>query len=108
MGVSRRELRCNMSAVTKGGAAVSQRGWTHLLCPPPPAGAQLLVHSGEDDNGNVVVLSAPRCTQLHVTEDLGICKPYKDGNMAPFSYHDRNNFSNVGMKTVQFDKGDTQ
>ncbi|XP_048828277.1 anoctamin-10 isoform X2 [Brienomyrus brachyistius] len=68
---------------------------SRLEAPVRDGGAQLLVHSGEDDIGNVVVLSAPRCTQLHVTEDLGICKPYKDGNMTPFSYHDRNNFSNV-------------
>ncbi|XP_018594759.1 anoctamin-10 isoform X1 [Scleropages formosus] len=68
---------------------------SRLEAPVRDGGAALLVHSGEDDAGNVVILSAPRCTQLRVTEDLGMWKPYKDGNMVAFSYDDRNSFRNI-------------
>ncbi|KAL4623498.1 anoctamin-10-like [Arapaima gigas] len=68
---------------------------SRLEAPMKEGGAALLVHSGEDDGGNVLVLSAPRCTQLRVTEDLGMWKPYMDGNMVAFSYDDRKSFSNV-------------
>ncbi|KAJ8272221.1 hypothetical protein COCON_G00110800 [Conger conger] len=58
-------------------------------------GAQLLAHPGEDSDGDVILVAAPRCTLLRVTEDLGLCKPYKDGSMAAFSYQDRDSFKNV-------------
>uniref|UniRef100_A0A8C8HXL1 Anoctamin n=1 Tax=Oncorhynchus tshawytscha TaxID=74940 RepID=A0A8C8HXL1_ONCTS len=58
-------------------------------------GAALLTHPGEDECGNVIVVSAPRCTLLRATEDLGLCKKYRNEEMASFSYHDRDNFTNV-------------
>ncbi|KAL0968244.1 hypothetical protein UPYG_G00264250 [Umbra pygmaea] len=58
-------------------------------------GAALLAHPGEDECGDVIVVSAPRCTLLKATEDLGLCKKYQDGDMIAFSYQDRDNFSNV-------------
>lgn len=63
-----------------------------LLC----LGAQLLVHPGEDMKGDMIVVAAPRCTLLRVTEDLGLCKTYQDGNMTAFSFEDRDNFCNIG------------
>ena len=56
----------------------------------------MLAHPGEDECGNVIVVSAPRCTLLRATEDLGLCKKYRNEEMASFSYHDRDNFTNVG------------
>lgn len=58
-------------------------------------GAQLLAHPGEDEDGEVVVLSAPRCSLLRATEELGLCKPYRDGEMTSFSFHNRDNFQNA-------------
>ncbi|XP_030643324.1 anoctamin-10 [Chanos chanos] len=58
-------------------------------------GAQLLAHPGEDMSSDLIVVSAPRCTLLRATEDLGLCKPYRDGSMAAFSYQDRHSFSNI-------------
>ncbi|XP_010882344.2 anoctamin-10 [Esox lucius] len=58
-------------------------------------GAALLAHPGEDECGDVIVVSAPRCTLLRATEDLGLCKKYRNGDMVAFSYQDRDNFSNV-------------
>ncbi|KAK6320335.1 anoctamin-10 [Coregonus clupeaformis] len=58
-------------------------------------GAALLAHPGEDECGDVIVVSAPRCTLLKATEDLGLCKKYRNGDMVAFSYNDRENFSNV-------------
>ncbi|XP_067091624.1 anoctamin-10 [Osmerus mordax] len=58
-------------------------------------GAQLLAHPGEDEDGEVIVLSAPRCSLLRATEELGLCKPYSDGEMTAFSYHDRKSFKNT-------------
>ncbi|KAJ7997799.1 hypothetical protein DPEC_G00215870 [Dallia pectoralis] len=58
-------------------------------------GAALLAHPGEDECGDVIVVSAPRCTLLKATEDLGLCKKYCNGDMVAFSYQDRSNFSNV-------------
>lgn len=55
-------------------------------------GAGLLAHPGEDASGDIIVLSAPRCTLLRATEELGLCKPYKNGDMEAFSYDDRDNF----------------
>ncbi|XP_046890513.1 anoctamin-10 [Hypomesus transpacificus] len=58
-------------------------------------GAQLLAHPGEDEDGEVIVLSAPRCCLLRATEELGLCKPYSDGEMTVFSYPDRHSFKNT-------------
>ncbi|CDQ59508.1 unnamed protein product [Oncorhynchus mykiss] len=58
-------------------------------------GAALLAHPGEDECGDVIVVSAPRCTLLRATEDLGLCKKYHNGDMVAFSYNDRDNFRNV-------------
>lgn len=44
----------------------------------------------------MIVVSAPRCTLLRATEDLGLCKKYHNGDMVAFSYNDRDNFSDVG------------
>ncbi|XP_066569946.1 anoctamin-10 [Amia ocellicauda] len=58
-------------------------------------GAELLAHPGEDDDGDMIVVSAPRCTLLKVTEHLGLSKPYRDGTMSTFSYYDRDHFKNI-------------
>lgn len=63
-----------------------------LLC---VLGAHLLVHPGEDASWGRIAVAAPRCTLLKATEELGLCKADKEGNMILFSFHDRNNFSNV-------------
>ncbi|XP_069028905.1 anoctamin-10 [Embiotoca jacksoni] len=55
-------------------------------------GAALLAHPGEDAIGDIIVVSAPRCTLLRATEELGLCKTYRNGDMEAFSYHDRDNF----------------
>lgn len=60
------------------------------------AGAALLAHPGEDPTGDVIVVSAPRCTLLRATEELGLCKMYSDGNMEAFSYDDKDNFKDSG------------
>ncbi|XP_026057943.1 anoctamin-10-like [Carassius auratus] len=63
-----------------------------ISAPVKAGGAQLLVHPGEDMKGDMIVVAAPRCTLLRVTEDLGLCKTYQDGNMTSFSFEDRDNF----------------
>ncbi|KAJ8333674.1 hypothetical protein SKAU_G00409930 [Synaphobranchus kaupii] len=68
---------------------------SRIEAPETDGGAQLLAHPGEDSNGDVILVAAPRCTLLRITEDLGLCKPYQDGSMAAFSYHDRSSFKNV-------------
>lgn len=55
-------------------------------------GAGLLAHPGEDATGDIMVISAPRCTLLRATEELGLCKTYQNGDMEAFSYNDRDNF----------------
>uniref|UniRef100_A0AAV2L073 Anoctamin n=1 Tax=Knipowitschia caucasica TaxID=637954 RepID=A0AAV2L073_KNICA len=60
--------------------------------PQTDGGAGLLAHPGEEASGDIMVLSAPRCTLLRATEELGLCKTYKNGNMEAFSYDDRDNF----------------
>ncbi|XP_029289429.1 anoctamin-10 [Cottoperca gobio] len=55
-------------------------------------GAALLAHPGEDASGNIIVVSAPRCTLLKATEELGLCKTYRTEEMEAFSYIDRDNF----------------
>ncbi|KAK7891976.1 hypothetical protein WMY93_023939 [Mugilogobius chulae] len=60
--------------------------------PQKDGGAGLLAHPGEDASGDIMVLSAPRCTLLRATEELGLCKMYKNDNMEAFSYDDRENF----------------
>uniref|UniRef100_G3NG32 Anoctamin n=1 Tax=Gasterosteus aculeatus aculeatus TaxID=481459 RepID=G3NG32_GASAC len=60
--------------------------------PQQEGGAALLAHPGEDATGNIIVLSAPRCTLLKATEELGLCKTYNNGEMEAFSYNDRDNF----------------
>lgn len=62
----------------------------------PPAGAGLLAHPGEDASGNIIVVSAPRCTLLRATEELGLCKTYENGDMEAFSYSDRDSFKDSG------------
>ncbi|XP_026221375.1 anoctamin-10b [Anabas testudineus] len=60
--------------------------------PQNDGGAALLAHPGEDASGDIIVVSAPRCSLLRATEELGLCKPYRNGDMAAFSYNDRDNF----------------
>uniref|UniRef100_A0A3P8W252 Anoctamin n=1 Tax=Cynoglossus semilaevis TaxID=244447 RepID=A0A3P8W252_CYNSE len=59
-------------------------------------GAGLLAHPGEDATGDIIVVSAPRCTLLRATEELGLCKSYNSGDMEAFSYIDRDNFKDSG------------
>ncbi|XP_073687705.1 anoctamin-10 [Garra rufa] len=66
-----------------------------ISAPVKAGGAQLLVHPGEDMKGDMIVVAAPRCTLLRVTEDLGLCKTYQDENMTAFSFEDRDNFCNI-------------
>lgn len=61
-----------------------------------PSGAALLAHPGEDPTGDIIVVSAPRCTLLRAAEELGLCKSYADGNMEAFSYDDKDNFKDSG------------
>ncbi|XP_015258104.1 PREDICTED: anoctamin-10-like [Cyprinodon variegatus] len=60
--------------------------------PQKDGGAGLLAHPGEEATGNIIVLSAPRCTLLQATEELGLCKMYCSGDMEAFAYDDRDNF----------------
>ncbi|XP_038161525.1 anoctamin-10 [Cyprinodon tularosa] len=60
--------------------------------PQKDGGAGLLAHPGEEATGNIIVLSASRCTLLQATEELGLCKMYCSGDMEAFAYDDRNNF----------------
>uniref|UniRef100_A0A7N8XVA2 Anoctamin n=1 Tax=Mastacembelus armatus TaxID=205130 RepID=A0A7N8XVA2_9TELE len=62
--------------------------------PQKDGGAALLAHPGEDATGDIIVVSAPRCALLQATEELGLCKPYRNGDMEAFSYNDRDNFEN--------------
>ncbi|KAI4893379.1 hypothetical protein NFI96_022497 [Prochilodus magdalenae] len=66
-----------------------------ISAPQKSGGAGLLAHPGEDASWGRIVVAAPRCTLLQATEDLGLCKADKDGNMITFSYSDRDNFSNI-------------
>ncbi|XP_031731503.1 anoctamin-10 [Anarrhichthys ocellatus] len=61
--------------------------------PQKDGGAALLAHPGEEATGDIIVLSAPRCTLLKATEELGLCKTYRSGEMEAFSYNDRDNFN---------------
>ncbi|KAA8592026.1 hypothetical protein FQN60_017400, partial [Etheostoma spectabile] len=60
--------------------------------PQKDGGAALLAHPGEDASGDLIVVSAPRCTLLKATEELGLCKTYRNTDMEAFSYNDRDNF----------------
>ncbi|XP_061631223.1 anoctamin-10 [Phyllopteryx taeniolatus] len=60
--------------------------------PQKDGGASLLAHPGEDATGDIIMVSAPRCTLLQATEELGLCKTYNTGEMETFSYDDRDNF----------------
>lgn len=60
--------------------------------PQKDGGAALLAHPGEDASGDIIVVAAPRCTLLRAVEELGLCKPYCDGDMEAFSYDDKDNF----------------
>ncbi|KAM9351596.1 anoctamin-10 [Symphorus nematophorus] len=60
--------------------------------PQKDGGAALLAHPGEEATGDIIVVSAPRCTLLRATEELGLCKTYSNGDMEAFSYNDRDNF----------------
>ncbi|XP_026991433.1 anoctamin-10 [Tachysurus fulvidraco] len=66
-----------------------------ISAPNTAGGAHLLVHPGEDASWSRIVVAAPRCTLLRATEDLGLCKADKEGNMILFSFHDQDNFSNI-------------
>lgn len=46
------------------------------------------------------MVSAPRCTLLRATEELGLCKMYSDGNMEAFSYDDKDNFKDSGKSGI--------
>lgn len=63
--------------------------------PRKDGGASLLAHPGEDASGDIIILSAPRCTLLLATEELGLCKTYRSGSMEAFSYSDRDNFKDA-------------
>ncbi|KAK2918217.1 anoctamin-10 [Channa argus] len=62
--------------------------------PQKDGGAALLAHPGEDATGDIIVVAAPCCALLRATEELGLCKPYHNGDIAAFSYNDRDNFKN--------------
>uniref|UniRef100_A0A8C2ZK80 Anoctamin n=1 Tax=Cyclopterus lumpus TaxID=8103 RepID=A0A8C2ZK80_CYCLU len=68
--------------------------------PQKEGGAALLAHPGEDASGDIIVLSAPRCTLLKATEELGLCKTYHNEEMEAFSYNDRDNFKNADNMEV--------
>lgn len=68
----------------------------HLLLYCLHTGAALLAHPGENATGDIILVSAPRCTLLKAAEELGLCKMYADGNMEAFSYDDKDNFKNSG------------
>ncbi|XP_036399736.1 anoctamin-10 [Megalops cyprinoides] len=68
---------------------------SRIEAPEKDGGAVLLAHPGEDKEGDIILVSAPRCTLLRVTEELGLCKLYEDGSMTPFSYQDRSSFKNI-------------
>ncbi|XP_072374530.1 anoctamin-10 isoform X1 [Scyliorhinus torazame] len=57
-------------------------------------GAELMVHPGEDDEGNMLLVSASQHVLLRAAEIQGLYKLYKDGSMISFSYRDRKNFQN--------------
>ncbi|XP_067853542.1 anoctamin-10 [Heptranchias perlo] len=57
-------------------------------------GAELMVHPGEDDDGNMLLVSASQHVLLRAAEVLGLYKLYKDGSMISFSYRDKRNFKN--------------
>ncbi|XP_072242813.1 anoctamin-10 [Leuresthes tenuis] len=63
-----------------------------IAAPQKDGGAALLAHPGEDACGDIIVVSAPRCTLLRAAEELGLCKPYRNGDIEAFSYSDRDNF----------------
>ncbi|CAN9499430.1 unnamed protein product [Ophioblennius macclurei] len=80
------QLRANVSPETK-------RWLLKLIgAAQKDGGAGLLAHPGEDATGDIIVVSAPRCTLLRATEELGLCKTYQSGDMEAFSYNDRDNF----------------
>uniref|UniRef100_A0A3Q2ZGS7 Anoctamin n=1 Tax=Hippocampus comes TaxID=109280 RepID=A0A3Q2ZGS7_HIPCM len=66
--------------------------------PQKEGGAALLAHPGEDATGDIIMVSAPRCTLLQATEELGLCKTYNTGEMETFSYDDRDNFRHSGKQ----------
>uniref|UniRef100_A0A673AAQ3 Anoctamin n=1 Tax=Sphaeramia orbicularis TaxID=375764 RepID=A0A673AAQ3_9TELE len=68
--------------------------------PQKDGGAALLAHPGEDASGDIIVVSAPRCTLLRATEELGLCKTYSSGEMEAFSYDDKDNFKDSEFVTL--------
>ncbi|XP_063730476.1 anoctamin-10 [Eleginops maclovinus] len=68
--------------------------------PQKDGGAALLAHPGEDATGDIIMLSAPRCTLLRAAEELGLCKMYCSGDMEAFSYNDRDNFKDADNMEV--------
>lgn len=68
--------------------------------PQKDGGAALLAHPGEDASGDIIVVSAPRCTLLRATEELGLCKTYRSGDMEAFSYDDKGNFKDSDNMAV--------
>ncbi|MEE6499535.1 hypothetical protein FKM82_003487 [Ascaphus truei] len=71
-----------------------------LEAPKKDGGAHILVHPGEDDEGNLLLLSATLCSLLQATELLGLAKPDRQGSMRAFSYHHRSNFLNSDNKDL--------
>ncbi|CAG5865234.1 unnamed protein product, partial [Menidia menidia] len=63
-----------------------------IAAPQKDGGAALLAHPGEDAGGDLLVLSAPRCTLLRACEELGLCRAHRDGGMEAFSHSHRDGF----------------
>ncbi|KAG8437235.1 hypothetical protein GDO86_008079 [Hymenochirus boettgeri] len=72
-----------------------------LETPSKHGGAQILVHPGEDDEDNILLLSATECLLMQTTEQLGLAKPDHQGSMAAFSYRNRNNFLNSAAILIE-------
>ncbi|XP_053558949.1 anoctamin-10 isoform X2 [Bombina bombina] len=66
-----------------------------LEAPKKDGGAHVLVHPGEDDDGNFLLLSATSCSLLQAIEVVGLSKPDLHGSMRTFSYEYRKNFLNA-------------
>nr|XP_054589379.1 anoctamin-10 [Nothobranchius furzeri]XP_054589380.1 anoctamin-10 [Nothobranchius furzeri] len=64
--------------------------------PKKDGGAGLLAHPGKDATGDIIMVSAQRCTLLRAAEELGLCRTYRSGDMEVFSYGDRDNFKDSG------------
>ncbi|OCT84718.1 anoctamin-10 [Xenopus laevis] len=65
-----------------------------LETPANPGGAQILVHPGEDDEDDILLLSATECLLLQATERLGLAKADHNKSITTFSYKNKNHFLN--------------